>query len=347
MIPELDNRYEMEKRSMLGRIELSRVKQFIAGVGLGLSVCVSVSALAEDSEAGVLTLRYQGIPHDALYDVCFQDQKGLAVGVAGTVLSTADAGLSWQPGTPLSDKALLGVSCSGKGAIAVGQEGTIQVQSASGEWQMVSSGSEQRLLSVDSNNQGLAVAVGGFGAVLRSVDAGASWEPISFDWEAILNDFLEPHIYDVAVFDDNTIMVVGEFELILLSADGGDSWEVVNKADSSLAGIYFSDRQTGYVAGQDGKVLKTVDGGLTWQSTGEVPTRENLLDVWSSGQDVLITGIRTLLRSRDAGVSWESVTEGDISVKWYQSVKGTSVDGGASNNIVMVGHSGRIIQINN
>ncbi len=330
---------------MLGRIELSRVKQVIAGVGLG--VCISASALAEETETDLLTLRYEGIPHDALYDVCFQGQKGLAVGVAGTILTTPDAGLSWQPETPLTDKALLGVSCRGKTAIAVGQEGTIQVQATTGEWQAVSSGSEQRLLSVDSNNQGLAVAVGGFGSVLRSVDAGASWEPLSFDWEAILNDFLEPHIYDVVVFDDNTIMVVGEFELILLSADGGDSWEVVNKADSSLSGIYFSDRQTGYVVGQNGKVLKTVDGGLTWQSSGEVPTRENLLDVWSSGRDVFITGIRTLLRSRNSGATWESITEGDISVKWYQSVKGTPVDNGASKRIVMVGHSGRIVQIDN
>lgn len=331
---------------MSGRIGLNRVKQFIAGLGLCLGVCVSASALAENGETGALTLRYQGIPHDALYDVCFDGQKGLAVGVAGTILTTLDAGLTWQPETPITDKALFGVSCGGKDAIAVGQEGVIQVRAATGEWQVADSGSEQRLLSVDTNNQGLAVAVGGFGTVLRSVDAGASWEPVSFDWEAILNDFLEPHIYDVAVFDDNTIIVVGEFELILLSADGGDTWETVNKADASLGAIYFTDRQTGYVAGQDGRVLKTVDGGLTWQSSGEVPTDQNLLDVWSSGQDVLITGIRTLLRSRDGGSSWQSITEGDVPIKWYQAVKGTPVDNGASNNIVMVGHSGRIVQIN-
>lgn len=164
------------------------------------------------------------------------------------------------------------------------------------------------------------------------------------DWEAILNDFLEPHIYDVVVFDDSTVMVVGEFELVLLSGDGGDNWEVVNKADSSLSGIYFTNRQNGYAAGQNGKVLKTVDGGLTWEAV-EVDTQENLLDVWASGDDVYIPGIRTLLRSRDAGASWESITEGDISVRWYQSIKGTPVGGG--NSVVMVGHSGRILKIKN
>ena len=200
----------------------------------------------------------------------------------------------------------------------------------------------QRILSVDGNKSGLLFAVGGFGTLLRSRDNGASWESLVVDWEAILNDFLEPHIYDVVVFDDNTVIVVGEFELILLSVDGGDNWQVVNKADASLAGIYFTDRQTGYVAGQKGKVLKTVDGGLTWQAL-YVEARENLLDVWASGNDVYIPGIRTLLRSRDGGASWESITEGDISVSWYQSVRGTPTSDG--HNVVMVGHSGRIIQI--
>ena len=37
----------------------------------------------------------------------------------------------------------------------------------------------------------------------------------------------------------------------------------------------------------------------------KVPTRENLLDVWSSsGGEVFVSGIRTLLHSRDYGKSW-------------------------------------------
>ena len=331
---------------MFSRVDFGRDIRVAVGLCLGLCAGFSLEAFAENAEDGILTLLHQGIPHDALYDVCFDGDTGFAVGLAGTVLTTTDAGLTWLPGTSITDKALLGVSCSGKAPIAVGQSGTIQIRSDSGEWQAVSSGSDLRLLSVDANEQGLAVAVGGFGAVLRSSDAGATWEQITFDWEAILNDFLEPHIYDVAVFEDNSILLVGEFELVIRSADGGDTWEVVNKADASLSGIYFTDRETGYAAGQDGTVLKTVDGGLTWQDL-DTPTNENLLDVWSSGADVLVTGIRTLLRSSDAGATWESITEGDISVKWYQSVKGTPVENGASNNIVMVGHSGRIVQINN
>ncbi|HBD13513.1 MAG TPA: hypothetical protein DCZ13_15295, partial [Porticoccaceae bacterium] len=64
--------------------------------------------------------------------------------------------------------------------------------------------------------------------------------------------------------------------------------------------------QNGYAVGQDGTLIKTADGGSSWQMI-KVPTRENLLDVWSSsGGEVFVSGIRTLLHSRDYGKSWES-----------------------------------------
>ncbi len=318
-------------------------KQVVVALICGLGAGVAFSANAAD--AGTLEVVHQGIVHDALYDVCFDGTSGLAVGVAGEVLNSTDAGLKWTPEKPSTNNALLGVACKGKTAIAVGQTGHIQVKTRGGEWQVVDSGTDQRLLSVSANEHGLAIVAGAFGTVLRSTDSGLTWEPLSFDWEAILNDFLEPHIYDVSVSAEGVITLVGEFELVLRSVDAGDTWEVTNKADTSLFAIHFRDSQFGYAAGQTGKLLKSIDGGVSWQVVA-VPTQEILLDVWSSSRgEVLVTGIRTLLRSRDDGVTWQEIIEGDISVKWYQAVSGTQTDNGAAENVVMVGHSGRVVRI--
>jgi len=310
--------------------------------------CFAAGAQASESATageGVLDVVHQGIVHDALYDVCFQGQSGLAVGLAGTVLTTEDAGQTWQDGSAGVADALLGVSCGQNASIAVGQAGLIMRKAGDGDWVKVDSGTDQRLLSVSANESGLAVIVGGFGAVLKSTDGGASWAPLSFDWEAILNDFLEPHVYDVSVSADGIITLIAEFDLVMRSADQGETWEIVNeKGDGSLFALHFRDANTGFAVGQNGKVIKSLDGGLTWNEMPSV-TKENLLDVWSSGNQVLVSGIRTLLRSRDDGLTWESITEGDVAVQWYQAVKGTQAADAGGDSVVMVGHSGRIIKI--
>ena len=318
------------------------VRQSILSAAL-CTGCFAVGAQASESGAeGMLDVVHQGIVHDALYDVCFLGQSGLAVGLAGTVLTSEDTGKTWQDGAVGVPGALLGVSCGQKTSLAVGQTGLLMRKSGDGDWAKVDSGTDQRLLSVSANESGLAVAVGGFGTVLRSTDDGLTWAPLSFDWEAILNDFYEPHVYDVSVSAEGIINLVGEFDLVLRSADQGDTWEVVNKGDTSLFALHFRDATTGFAVGQDGKIVKSLDGGLTWNILS-TPTKENLLDVWSSGSQVVVTGIRTLLRSRDDGLTWESVTEGDVSVQWYQAVDGVS--GSDADSVVMVGHSGRIINI--
>jgi photosystem II stability/assembly factor-like uncharacterized protein len=290
----------------------------------------------------MLDVVHQGIVHDALYDVCLDGQSGIAVGVAGTVLTTNDTGLTWQSGSAGVVNALLGVSCGKAASLVVGQNGLIMRKAGDSDWVNIDSGTDQRLLSVSANESGLAVAVGGFGTVLKSSDGGLTWAPLSFDWEAILNDFYEPHVYDVNVSDEGIITLVGEFDLVLRSADQGETWDTVNKGDTSLFAVDFRDATSGFAVGQNGKVVKTLDGGLTW-NVMPVPTEENLLDVWSSGNQVLVTGIRTLLRSRDDGLNWEVITEGDVTVQWYQALKGT-VSGG-TDSVIMVGHSGRIINI--
>ena len=87
------------------------------------------------------------------------------------------------------------------------------------QWSVTPPVSTARILAVNVNANGLAYAVGGFGAVQKSVDWGKTWQPISIDWKAFTPDGAEPHLYDVHVSDAAEITIVGEFELILRSKD--------------------------------------------------------------------------------------------------------------------------------
>lgn len=293
--------------------------------------------------AGPQMLR-TGIAHDALHDVCFDAAGGVAVGVAGLLLESDAAGSAWtvRAGAPLTPLSLLGVACAARRRIAVGQLGTVLLDDGGG-WRVVDSGSEQRLLAVAVNDAGLAIAVGGFGSVLRSQDGGENWEPLAFDWPAIVEDFAEPHLYDVALTEDGTVTIVGEFELVLRSTSRGDTWQRVHKGDASLFGLHL-DAATGrgYAVGQQGRVLRTADGGLSWDVLA-APEDAQLLGVWSAADGtVLASGLRTLLGSSDGGASWQPVTGADISTGWYAAL---AAPAGQTAQLVSVGNVGRVLAV--
>jgi photosystem II stability/assembly factor-like uncharacterized protein len=154
----------------------------------------------------------------------------------------------------------------------------------------------------------------------------------------LLNDFVEPHIYDVHVSPEGKVTIVGEFGLVLHSVDGGETWNLTHRGEASLFALEL-DGNVGYAVGQHGAVLRTEDGAQTWRDLGG-GTDANLLDVLTDRDGVVhVTGIRTLLESADGGNTWVSRQPGDVSSRWYQSL------GMSKAGVFMVGHSGRIVQI--
>jgi photosystem II stability/assembly factor-like uncharacterized protein len=311
------------------------------------SVCVALLAcglaLPPDSLAEPVRV-FGGTAHDALYGMCLDGQQGIAVGSAGLIIESSDGGQSWTPGQSFSESALLDVSCGAGSTLIVAQQGGI-FRSGNGAFEAVDSGTDARLLGVDNNSDGLAFAVGGFGTILRSRDDGVNWESLSVDWEAILNDFVEPHLYAVDVSPDGTVTIVGEFELVIRSTDGGETWETAHKGEASLFGLNLNSDGSGFAVGQEGRVIRTGDGGSSWSEVA-TPTEGILLNVWSTPDGkVLVSGIRNLLQSSDGGLSWESLEGADLNTGWYQ---GLAVTGGGTSSgaiALLAGHRGNVLQL--
>ena len=164
------------------------------------------------------------------------------------------------------------------------------------------------------------------------------------DWPAMTNDFFEPHLYDVHVSDSGIVTVVGEFELIIQSLDQGDSWETVHLGEASLFGLSLHANGTGFAVGQDGKIIKTANGGRAWEQV-TTPSSGILLNVWTSGSgDVLISGIRNTLQSSDNGESWSRIEQGALSSGWYQGLSIVSGDA-QSRSALLAGHGGNLIKL--
>lgn len=327
------------------RVALRVFAGCVMGFGaLGIGVAGAGEAAA-DFEA-VLT----GTPHSALFGLDFDSDRGIAVGVKGAIFESRDAGKSWDRVNSPTRDALLAVTVRGGKAIAVGLAGIIATSDGGPSWTLAKSDVTQRLLGVDMNASGLAVAVGEFGTVLLSRDSGRSWQRQGPDWSVLATrenpGFAEPMMYGVAVSDSGVIMLVGEFGLIAKSDDGGQTWRILippRPGEPTLNALHVgAPGQNSYAVGQQGEILVSADAGETWMKCSST-TKLNFLGVSASPTgEVVVTGMRVMYRSRNNGLSWEEITSGDARSDWYQSVRVVP----ATSRFFAVGHSGRIVRFN-
>ncbi len=115
-------------------------------------------------------------------------------------------------------------------------------------------------------------------------------------------------VLDLAVAG-KAIIAVGERGHVLRSTDEGHTWQQMPvPASATLTAVYFVDERHGWAVGHDEVIVRTEDGGLTWQRTHFEPDKQKpLLDVWfADAQNGLAVGAYgTLYVSADGGKTWE------------------------------------------
>ena len=311
--------------------------------------------VADDPNNTVLSA---STPHDRLYSVIFEGDKGLAVGESGLIKATSDGGKSWTVEAPPTDLTMIDVASNGQRTIAVGQMGLILVRDGNGPWKKVASGTTRRLLQVDINKSGLAFIAGSFGVLLKSTDGGETWASAAPNWALLYDagegDFAsvrdEPTNYIVKVNDDGSVIVGGEYGQLMRSPDGGGCWDVVYRHPSegataapTLFSMDIRSDGVGFAVGQAGLIVRTQNAGLTWTHL-PAATGGSLFAVTSMPDGhVVAVGQRAGLSSRDGGNTWSPLKALDITLNWYTSV--THVASSRAGEVIAVGHSGRIIRL--
>ncbi len=319
---------------------------------VALSMC-GIPWVAQCAEAGPsITLKslLSGTPHQGLMAIAFDGSVGVAVGVGGEIETTQDSGKRWQVAPSPSPLALLGVDVKDGLTVAVGQRGLILVRHGSPDWKKTESGTSERLFSVSVNSKGNAVAVGSFGTVIASTDRGETWQSIAPNWAALIHeqgDQFTPHVYAAHLDDAGTVTVAGELGVILRSSDAGKTWNVLHQGDSSnhkedesLFALDIRKDGIAYAVGQDGEILRSSDGGLKWAPLNS-GTKSILLGVHSSpGGEIVVTGMYSMLVSKDDGKTWNLVIDQAVASSWYAGVA-RPADGAD----IVVGKSGVIMRV--
>lgn len=323
---------------------LDRTKRGVAASMVRLACVVGSWFLTVSVHASDITRTLaSGTPHDMLYAVSLDNDHGIAVGDAGLIMASPDGGKSWsrQHQRP-TELALLTVTQRNGHCLVGGQSGLILTSPDCLNWTRADSGTEERILSVDMNRSNLAYAVGGFGTLMRSTDAGLTWSRIEIPWDQILDGPAEPHLYTVKVFDSGEVLIAGEFELVL-RIDPAGNWTVLRKGHRSLFSIAADSNGVIFAVGQEGLILKSDDRGTTWREL-DGGTSAILTAVWAdSRRHVVASGVNTIVTSKDGGATWHALSSQFVRRNWHLAlaVEG-DVDG--TPEIVSVGSHGRVIE---
>ncbi|MCO7222985.1 YCF48-related protein [Pleionea sp. CnH1-48] len=125
-------------------------------------------------------------------------------------------------------------------------------------------------------------------------------------------------VLGIEALSDNRLVAVGERGHVLVSEDQGKSWkQVPSPTQATLTAVTFVNDKVGYAVGHEQVIIKTTDGGNSWQlqyhqeQDLDYPA---LLDVWFHDENHgVATGAYGLyLMTEDGGKTWEFVPLDDL-----------------------------------
>ncbi|MBV6441899.1 MAG: hypothetical protein DYG98_23185 [Haliscomenobacteraceae bacterium CHB4] len=118
----------------------------------------------------------------------------------------------------------------------------------------------------------------GLGWVLRSDDAGRSWQRLD-----VTGDFFR----SVHFPDPSTGYICGSSGTLLKTTDGGSSWQKIREGGSTgkrnqpFRALWFANADTGFVVGDDGLFWMTENGGADWSQVEQADENADFTDVYT------------------------------------------------------------------
>jgi photosystem II stability/assembly factor-like uncharacterized protein/lipoprotein-anchoring transpeptidase ErfK/SrfK len=226
--------------------------------------------------------------------------RAWAVGAAGAILFSQDAGVTWTPQTSSTTTALRGVAfCDAQTGWVVGDGGVILHTSDGGvTWTTQTSNTAQNLRAVSFSDALHGWAVGDGGTVLATSDGGATWTAQSSGTTAAL--------FGVAPKGTGSGWAVGEGGAVIHTSDGGSNWAAQDSGTTAnLTSVAVAGTATAWAVGQNGTIVATANDGGTWV-TRVSQTTHDLHGIAFAGatRGWAVGDGGTIVRTADGGSTW-------------------------------------------
>ena len=286
-----------------------------------------------------------GLPMEGIYFV--DNQRGTVVGANGSIFHTTNGGGNWTPQASNVSNTLKAVwFTSENDGIIVGEAGIILQTTDGGQsWSRHLSGTLQDLNSIFFLNATVGFISGGNGTILRTTDGGLNWLPAVVESSVV-------SLLKVKMLDASNGFAFGNGSNIVApidffrTTDGGITWRRQSYGENRAVQFYgmaVIDPMHLVVVGNSGTVMRSPDGGTTWQSQELMPGPD-LLGVTAPFSGVLS---RAFVAASSTGFSFESSSGTTWGINRYTSRALRAVHGaGTSLNAhtsIMVGDFGTVV----
>lgn len=265
-------------------------------------------------------------------------------GSSGTVCVTNDGGASWTARPTSSTKTIRALYTNGSGLIYTGHDGGIIQKSTDNGLTWTNQPTPTTSAIADIKFFGnIGIAVSTWGKVLRTTDAGVTWTLTTYEDTGNLKiiSFLDANniliwgeasktlvstngglsftfrtnsiseigwMNDLFIKPNGYFLGVGERGLLFKSTNGTD-WSIkTNGFIESIWDIWFIDNLQGIIAGTDGLLMKTTDGGETWVSKTRFTYPPEYTCLFFVSKTIGFAGANGgLYRTTNSGEDWTEV----------------------------------------
>lgn len=170
------------------------------------------------------------------------------------------------------------------------------------------------LFAVEFFNEKIGFVAGQAGTVLRTINAGESWEAFFIGKPELIRRF--------SFVSETEGWAVGHRGSIFHTANSGATWETQHSSEGIyLRDIQFFDRKHGWAVGHGAEILYTQDGGLSWAKQhltgykGRDLPRLHGVEVIDERTAILVGEFGVIAHTEDAGEHW-IITPVDTKVTW-------------------------------
>jgi len=234
---------------------------------------------------------------------------GVAAGSDGDLLVTSDGGATWSfppgwrvPGEKGGERNRLGTWF--RSAAALGDKCA---------WVAGDTGTVLRTVDAGKSFEAVAIPGGEFLTAIRFADANHGW---ALGWHTVYRTDdggktwqLQPaaggtNLNGLAVLDANTAWLAGHYGCVQQTIDAGKTWTTLNDY-SELHAVTMVTDKVGYAGAESGAILRTDDGGRTWRFL-TVPRGKSIEAIHFIDADTgwAVGDWGHIVRTTDGGQTW-------------------------------------------